>query len=162
MTALAPSANYGVGQDGLIIIDKIVHKKWFAVTCSGFKWCFLFPVYFLRMKVLTFVTCGKSTCKSWQTEIKSHRTRLAALLLQGKAFFCCCLFVCLLLFLFFIGYFFIYISNAIPFLGSPPSQKPPIPFLPLASMRVFPQPSTHSHLLPSNSPTLGHQKEGVS
>jgi hypothetical protein len=52
--------------------------------------------------------------------------------------------------------FFVYVSNATPFLIST-LQKPPSP-LPLpASMRVFPHLPTHSTFLPSYSPYTGHQ-----
>ena len=58
---------------------------------------------------------------------------------------------------FFFDIFFIYISNVIPFPGSPEVPYPiPLP-PPPASMRVFPHLPIHSHLPPWHSPTLGHQ-----
>ena len=56
----------------------------------------------------------------------------------------------------FIGYFFIYISNVIPFPILPP-KKSSYPILtPLVSMRVLLLPPTHSYLPGLSSPTLGN------
>jgi hypothetical protein len=55
-------------------------------------------------------------------------------------------------FTFLLDIFFIYISNIIPFISFPPYHI----LTPLASLRVFLYPPSHSHLPTLNSPTLGH------
>jgi hypothetical protein len=58
-------------------------------------------------------------------------------------------------FFYLLDIFFIYISNVVPFPGSPLLAKPPIPLPPPpASVRVLP-PTPAS--LPWHSPTLGHR-----
>ena len=54
---------------------------------------------------------------------------------------------------FFLDIFFINISNIMPFLSFPPGKPPPYPISP-ASMRVLPQPPTHS--LPPPLPSISY------